>query len=150
VPFVKSVSLVILAVVAVTAVSACGSSHRRIVVYGGSATITEPTRGYAGFHSPNHHYSVGEVEAVFAGHGIQLHEVHRPKTYAKFMPVLLRYGRGMNLVAVAIVRPEPDNAEFFGARTGTPRPRITHHGDLIAFYYSGHSAAVKSALAELH
>jgi hypothetical protein len=142
----KVVALATLAVVAVTVVFVYGYAHRR-VVYNESPDI---------YRTRNHHYSVGQVEVAFLRQGVQLHKAHLPKTYEQFNPpVVLRSGSGRNLVSgtnfvtVAIVRSEADHADFFGAPKGTPRPLITRHGDLIVFYDSGHSAAVKSALAEL-
>jgi hypothetical protein len=75
-----------------------------------------------------------------------------PKTFKQLMPsaVVLRYGSRTNFVTAAIVGSQQGNFEFLGVRNGSPRPRVTHHGDLIVFYDPGHSAAVKSALAELH
>ena len=63
-------------------------------------------------------------------------------------PVPLR--SGTNFVTVAVVGSEQGNFEFLGVRNGSPRPRVTRHGDLIVVYEPGHSAAVKSALAELY
>jgi hypothetical protein len=106
-------------------------------------------------HSPNHHYSVRQVEAAFASQGIHLHRLHPPKTFKQLMPgaVVLRFGSSASSFVTVWVNFKPRGLTgfvFLGAPHRSPRPRVTHHGDVIAANDSGHSAAVKSALAELH
>jgi hypothetical protein len=117
--FVKVVGLAAVAVLVVVVLSACGSSHRR--------------------------YSVGEVEAVFASQGVHLH-----KGAKQVMPgfVVLRYGLRPHFIAVAVRAGKvPPGLQYYDAHSSDER--LARHGNVIVIYDSGHSAAVKSALAEL-
>ncbi|HKD94708.1 MAG TPA: hypothetical protein VKB43_08390 [Gaiellaceae bacterium] len=148
----RFVALATIALAGVTIFTACGSAHRR-TGSGGAIEIHLPTGGTYALPARSHRHSVRQVEAAFASQGIHLHRMQLPRTFdgVRRRSVLLRYGSGTNYVTVAVVGPErANNFEIFGARTGTPRPRITRDGNLIVFYSPGHSAAVKSALAELH
>jgi hypothetical protein len=98
------------------------------------------------FQSSNRRYTVKQVEAVFGSRAIhlreltkqvvpgvvQLRDVHRPR----FVIVYVRTGAA-SLAA-------------FLDRRAWPRPKVTHLGNVIAFYDSGHSPAVNAALGELH
>jgi hypothetical protein len=104
----------------------------------GSSQLSLPP---GGFHSATHQYSVRQVEAAFAAHGIRLHKAAR-----QFYNVTdLRSGSGPHAVFVAVRT---------GGTTGAyPIPIPVHsktlHGNVTVVWLS-RGAAVSAALDELH
>src|SRR5262249_33364666 len=143
--------------------SACGSSR------------SEPV----GFHSSKHHYSVQQVEAAFANHGIRLKKVAVPREkllgggYPNVTPA---EGRGLIRLAKRPTRvPAPSPLVLRGLPPhrdvevtvrsgplsspdhvvvnsfgGAVHIALIHHGDLTGSFDDGDRDAVNSALAELH
>lgn len=113
-------------VAGVAAMTGCGTSR-----------LTVPPNG---FHSATHNYSVGQVEAAFAAHGIQLHEAAKP-----FHVTDLMSGTGPGRVFVAVET---------GFTTGMylipiPVKHKTHHGNLTVVWLL-RGSAVSASLNELH
>jgi hypothetical protein len=140
---VKFVALVTLAVVVVTAVTACGSSHRR-VVQGSSVSIhiyssparTNPAR-------PRHN-SVMQVEAAFVRRGIHLHKATQvlPDGY-----VTLRHGARPRAIAVFVYTAKGSPGMYYDVHS--PGERLARHRNVVVIYDRGLAAAVRAALAEL-
>jgi hypothetical protein len=135
----------------VAAVTGCGSSHRRAVQASSVPLDLRPVCvSGCGVHSPNHRYSVPQVEAAFASQGIHLHKA--AKQVVPYL-VILRYGSYRRLpqqITVVVRTGRPNDLVELGSSKAYLRPRITRHGNVIAAYDPADSAAVKSALTELH
>ena len=150
-----------LTIVALVATTGCGSSRSKQVAY----------------HSPNHpYYSVRQVEAAFAKHGIRLHRVVVPGTKplggsfpnaspAERKRLMRRARRQIRLLSRSVVTLHglpphdvdvrvmprasrlPDHVVVNG---GAGEVGLIEHGNLIGSFDTRDRAAVKSALAELH
>lgn len=149
----RRVALTVLAMVTVVGVLGCGSADKgavvtRVTQSGIVSIISNTCISGCGvsFHSPNHHYTVKQVEAVFASQGVHLHKLTKHVVPGL---VQLRDGHLPRFVIVYVRSGAPGLLEFLDRRAW-PRPEVTHHGNLIAFYNSDHSPAVNAALAGLH
>jgi uncharacterized protein YceK len=150
--------LVSLTIVALVATTGCGSSRSKQVAH----------------HSPNHHYySVQQVEAAFAKHGIRLHRVVVPGTKLlggsfpnaspaerkRLMRQVRRQIRLLDRSVVNLRGHDVDVRVMSGAlrladhvvvNGGAGEVALIQHGNLIGSFDTRDRAAVNSALAELH
>jgi hypothetical protein len=104
----------------------------------GSSRLSVPTNG---FRSATHHYSVGEVEAAFAKHGIALHKASQQFPDA----VSLISGSGSRAVFVSVLI-HPTTAAY---PIPIPVEQKTLHGNLTVAW-SLRDNAVSASLGELH
>jgi hypothetical protein len=93
------------------------------------------------FHSATHYYSVHQVEAAFAEHGIALRRAAR-----QYFPGFVHLGNGKVLVTVRVAK---------GARRLARLPlgwpsRADKHGNLLVVYKEPQTMSVYAALADLH
>jgi hypothetical protein len=104
--------------------------------------VTAAGCGSSGFHSATHHYSVDQVEAAFAAHGIELRKDTQQKVPAY---VALRSDK----ISVTVVRGSK--------RSGVPMVDLgfgpnaaIRHGNVLVIYQPAQKAPVTAALAALH
>ena len=148
----QRVALTVLATVVTIGVIGCGGSKPASGLSGtgsGTGTVFD-THCVSGcgvsFHSSRHHYTVRQVEAAFAAHGVDLHTGLR-----QALPgfVEFQYGRRPHFVTLAIyTRRVPERIKAFRRPTGG-HVRFRRRANVLAFSDPGDFAAVKSALAEL-
>jgi hypothetical protein len=98
--------------------------------------------GSSGFHSATHHYSVDQVEAAFAAHGIELRKEAQQRVPAY---VVLRSDK----VLVTVVR-TPKANRLPLTDLGFGPDTATHHGNVLVIYKPAQRAPVTAALAALH
>jgi hypothetical protein len=113
----------------------------------GSSRLSLPPNG---FHSPTHQYSVKEVEAAFAAHGIQL---HKQEVDQQIQPnvIFLIGGSGAGVVSVWVKNGPtgPGLVPIPLAKKYLPRLNKTSHGNVGVGWVS-RSNAVDASLRELH
>jgi len=111
----------------ISALAGCGSSR----------TSVPPN----GFHSATHHYSVREVEAAFAKHGIPLHKASQQ--FPDVAPLISGSGSRAVFVSVLI---HPTTAAY---PIPIPVEQKTLHGN-VTVAWSARDDAVYASLHELH
>jgi hypothetical protein len=103
-------------------------------------TVTEPSQPI--FHSATKHYSVHQVEQVFAAQGIRLRSV-TPQAYGGITALL--DGRPAHTVYVYVTL-----GKFTGAlKQPVHGAGVMRHGNVEAFWRGADRAPVRSALREL-
>lgn len=112
----------------------------------GSSRLSLPPNG---FHSPTHEYTVRQVEAAFAGHGVQLHK--RALQVQSSTVAFLIGGRGAHVVSVWVMGGHPGHGIV---PSGIPKkywPTVQKrfHGNVGVIWVSNGSA-VQASLHELH
>ena len=113
----------------------------------GSSRLSLPPNG---FHSPTHKYSVKQVEAAFAAHGIQLHKRDVPPQIQPNV-VFLISGKGARVVSVWVENGPTGHGlvTIPIAKKYWPRLNKTSHGNVGVGWVS-RSNAVYASLHELH
>jgi hypothetical protein len=108
--------------------------------------------GSSGLHSTTHVYSVGQVEAAFAAHGIQLHKVERHPSQAVALDG--SFGRSHYPIFVhvaATVRLANPFRMFPSLRLSRGPITGRRHGNVVLiFRMNVPTGAIDAALADLH
>jgi hypothetical protein len=113
----------------------------------GTSRLSLPSNG---FHSPAHQYSVRQVEATFAAHGIQLHKQHVPSQIQPNVVYLIS-GKGARAVSVWVTRGPTGHGlvPIPIAKRYWPRLNKTLHGNVGVGWVSKNKA-VDASLHDLH
>jgi hypothetical protein len=113
----------------------------------GSSRLSLPSNG---FHSATHEYSVRQVEAAFAAHGIQLHK-RNLEQHVQPNVVFLIGGSGARVVSVWVKNdPTRHGVVPIGISTKYwPRLNKTLYGN-VGVGWVARGKAVEASLHELH
>ena len=107
--------------------------------------------GSSGFHSATHAYSVRQVEAAFAAHGIKLRKPQRqPVSGVVALDGTQRDGAHLGVLVAATVR-LANPTRLVPSLVNSRGPRVPRkHGNVVVVALPGSTVSVNAALADLH